>query len=72
MVTQPIGGNTIVEQCKHTLEQLGVEIVPNYKIASKQEVNENQKPKWTKKSNLPEVTQSFEDFAVKVCIIFSG
>uniref|UniRef100_A0A914Q3V6 Actin-like protein 6A n=1 Tax=Panagrolaimus davidi TaxID=227884 RepID=A0A914Q3V6_9BILA len=65
VVTQPIGGDTIVEQCKHALEKQNIEIVPNYKIAHKHEVNENQKPKWTKKTNLPEVSESFEDFAVK-------
>ena len=63
--TQPVGGNTIVEQCKLTLEDQGIEIVPYYKIASKQEVAENQKSIWTKKSNIPEVRQSFEDYAVK-------
>ncbi|KAE9550108.1 hypothetical protein FO519_006683 [Halicephalobus sp. NKZ332] len=65
VVTQPIGGDTIVEQCRITLENQGIEIVPPYKIAGKEEVEEDQKPVWKMRNNLPKVSKSFEDFATK-------
>lgn len=42
-----------------------VDVVPQYMIASKEAVKEKEKPNWTKKSNIPEVTQSWHNYMVK-------
>uniref|UniRef100_A0A7E4VUT1 Actin-like protein 6A n=1 Tax=Panagrellus redivivus TaxID=6233 RepID=A0A7E4VUT1_PANRE len=65
VVTQQIGGNTIVDQCRLCMDKQEIELVPGYKIASKQEVTENKKPVWKLKSNLPTVTKSFDDYFVR-------
>ena len=51
-----------------------VELVASYQIKDKKEVAEGAKAKWTRKSNLPEVTKSWHDYQVVVltqgCISF--
>jgi len=47
------------------LEKDGIDAVPYYKIASKREVKEGEPPLWKERSNLPEVTTSFDDFMRK-------
>jgi len=47
------------------MDEQGVEVVPPYQIASKEEVAENQTPVWKKKVKLPEVTKSFHNYMVK-------
>ena len=37
----------------------------SYQIKDKREVNEGSKAKWTRKSNLPEVTKSWHDHQIK-------
>ena len=41
-----------------------VELVASYQIKDKKEVAEGSKAKWTRKSNLPEVTKSWHDYQV--------
>ena len=41
-----------------------VELVASYQIKDKKEVAEGAKAKWTRKSNLPEVTKSWHDYQV--------
>ena len=41
-----------------------VELVASYQIKEKKEVAEGAKAKWTRKSNLPEVTKSWHDYQV--------
>jgi len=60
-----LGGDFITLQCKQHLEEHGVEIVPPYMIAGKEQVWENEKAKYTKKPNLPEVTKSWQNYMVK-------
>ena len=43
-----------------------VELVASYQIKDKKEVAEGSKAKWTRKSNLPEVTKSWHDYQVGV------
>jgi len=45
-----------------------IEIVPPYLVASKEVVKEREKPKWTKKTNIPEVTQSWHNYMQKKVI----
>ncbi|VDD89842.1 unnamed protein product [Enterobius vermicularis] len=65
VVRSPLGGDLIAEQCRLMCEEQGIEVVPAYKIASKAVVNEGEKPVWTQKKNLPEVTKSFENYMKK-------
>ena len=64
IVKSPLGADFLTGQCKQFLEDQHVEMVPPYMIKEKKEVNEGQKPQWTRKSNLPEVTKSWEDYQV--------
>ena len=41
-------------------------MVASYQIKEKKEVAEGAKAKWTRKSNLPEVTKSWHDYQVVV------
>ena len=45
-----------------------VELVASYQIKDKKEVGEGAKAKWTRKSNLPEVTKSWHDYQVNKLI----
>jgi len=65
IVKSPLGADFLTGQCKQLLGDQQVEVIPPYMIKDKQEVNEGQKAKWTKKSNLPEVTESWHDYQVR-------
>ncbi|CAH0386569.1 unnamed protein product [Bemisia tabaci] len=45
-----------------------IEVIPSYLIGSKEQVKEKEKPKWTRKRNVPEVTTSWHDYMVKKVI----
>lgn len=65
IVKSPLGGDYISMQCKQFLQENDIEVVPTYQIGSKELVKEREKAKWTKKKNLPEVTQSWHNYMVK-------
>eukprot|EP00090_Calanus_glacialis_P038106 TRINITY_DN6649_c0_g1_i1.p1 TRINITY_DN6649_c0_g1~~TRINITY_DN6649_c0_g1_i1.p1 ORF type:complete len:427 (-),score=157.60 TRINITY_DN6649_c0_g1_i1:196-1476(-) len=65
IVKSPLGADFLTGQCKQFLEDQHVEMVPPYMIKEKKEVNEGQKAQWTRKSNLPEVTKSWEDYQTR-------
>ncbi|KAK2721674.1 hypothetical protein QYM36_003843, partial [Artemia franciscana] len=65
IVKSPLGGNFLTHQCRQFLEESGTDLTPMYAIGSKEAVNENDPPKFTKKVNLPEVTKSWHDYMVK-------
>jgi len=65
VVKSAIGGNMITEQLKMLLAEQNIPIVPPYLIGSKAEVAENEPPKWEKKKNLPQVTQSYHNYMVQ-------
>lgn len=65
IVKSPLAGDFITLQCKNYMEENNIEVVPPYMIASKEAVNEGEAPKWGKKSNLPEVTKSWNNYMVK-------
>lgn len=66
IVRQPFGGDYITGLCKQYMDHKKIEIVPPYMIASKEAVKENDAPRWTKKSDIPEnLTQSWIDYAKK-------
>ena len=58
-------GDFMTMQCRQFLEETGVDIVPPYQIAGKEEVRDAEPAKWTKKPNLPEVTKSWHNCMVK-------
>lgn len=65
IVKSPLAGDFITMQCRNYFDEHNVEIVPPYMIASKEQVNEGSPPKWTKKTNLPEVSKSWHNYMVK-------
>jgi len=65
-VKTPLGGEFISKQCRTYFEETGIDIIPPYMIASKETVWENEKPKFVKKPNLPEVRKSFHEHMVNV------
>lgn len=65
IVRSPLAGDFITMQCRNYLEEHNIEIIPPYMIASKEAVNESASPKWTKKTNLPEVSKSWHNHMVK-------
>ncbi|VDN59441.1 unnamed protein product [Dracunculus medinensis] len=65
VVRAPIGGDLIVEQCRLMCEEQQIEIIPAYKIATKEAVSENEAPIWTMKKGLPNVKRSFDDYMRK-------
>ena len=48
------------------MRELGVDVVPPYMIATKEAVKEKQVPVWTKKNNLPKVTDSYHQYMCNV------
>ena len=42
-----------------------VEMAPSYLVASKELVKEREKPRWVRRKNIPEVTQSWHNYMVK-------
>lgn len=65
IVKSPLGGDYITMQCKQYLSENDIEIVPPYMIGGKEVVKDKDKPKWTKKSNLPEVSPSWHNYMAK-------
>ncbi|XKL61234.1 hypothetical protein PGB90_008291 [Kerria lacca] len=65
IVKSPLGGDYITMQCRQFLQDNDIDITPQYIIANKECVKEKEKPCWTKKNNLPEVTQSWHNYMVK-------
>lgn len=65
IVRQPYGGDYITQLCRQHFEHKGIEIVPSHLIASKEPVKEGEIPRWVKKKNLPPLTKTWNDYAIK-------
>lgn len=65
IVKSPLGADFLTGQCQQLLGDQGVEVVAPYMIKDKRETNCGEKPKWTRKSNLPEVTKSWQDHQMR-------
>jgi len=67
IVKSPLAGDFMTTQCRQFLEDsCGIEIVPSYQVASKEEVRDGEPAKWTKKANLPDgLTKSWHSLMVK-------
>lgn len=64
MIRTPLAGDLITVNCKSYFDELGVEIIPPYMIASKDVVKERASPVYTKKK-VPAVSQSYHDLMVR-------
>ena len=62
IVKSPLGGDFVLMQCREMLQNLNIEVVPHYLVASKEEVKSEAPAKWEKKKNLPNVTESWKKF----------
>ncbi|CEF67857.1 Brahma associated protein 55kD [Strongyloides ratti] len=67
VVKSNLGGDTIVDQMKKYLDRCNVDIIPSYRIASKEEYKEGEKPLY-KLKDIVEVTESFETYHKKKII----
>ncbi|KAI1289365.1 Actin-like protein 6A [Halotydeus destructor] len=68
IVKSPLAGDYITAQCRNMLEEKGVEVIPPYMIAAKEQVKDGEAAKWTKKTNLPEVSKSWNNVMIKQVI----
>ncbi|XP_039614551.1 actin-like protein 6A isoform X1 [Polypterus senegalus] len=62
IVKSPLAGDFISMQCRELFQELGVEIVPPYMIASKEPVREGASASWKKKEKLPQVTRTWHNY----------
>ncbi|XP_072255340.1 actin-like protein 6B isoform X1 [Pyxicephalus adspersus] len=62
IVKSPLAGDFITMQCRELFQEMGVEIIPPYMIASKEPVREGSPPNWRKKDKLPAVTKSWQNY----------
>ena len=67
VVRTPLAGDFITAQCKHFMDELGVDVIPPYMIASKEAVKEKVQPIWSPK-NVPNVTESYRNYMVNVSV----
>ena len=70
IVKSPLGGDFLTMQCKALLDNKDIEVVPPYMIAGKEVVKDFEKPKWTRKNNIPEVTKSWHTYVTKASGIY--
>uniref|UniRef100_A0A8C4XAP4 Actin-like 6A n=1 Tax=Erpetoichthys calabaricus TaxID=27687 RepID=A0A8C4XAP4_ERPCA len=62
IVKSPLAGDFISMQCRELFQELGVEIVPPYMIASKEPVREGASASWKKKEKLPQITRTWHNY----------
>jgi actin-related protein len=61
----PIGGDFVSDQVKKQLRELKIDIVPHYKVASKQPVDSASPPNYVSKET-PDTAPSFHELATEV------
>lgn len=64
IVRIPQGSQFVSKLCKKYFEENHIEVIPSYMVASKERVDDKEKPIWTKKKDLPEVKSSWYNFMV--------
>ena len=65
IVKTPLAGEFVTTECQKLMDELKIEVVPPYMIKSKEVVDIGKPACWTKKSNLPSVTKSFDDMMIR-------
>uniref|UniRef100_A0A673J1G7 Actin-like protein 6A n=1 Tax=Sinocyclocheilus rhinocerous TaxID=307959 RepID=A0A673J1G7_9TELE len=68
IVKSPLAGDFMSMQCRELFQELGVEIVPPYVIASKDSVREGTPASWKKKEKLPQVNRSWHNYMCNTVI----
>uniref|UniRef100_A0A674MKL6 Actin-like 6A n=1 Tax=Takifugu rubripes TaxID=31033 RepID=A0A674MKL6_TAKRU len=68
IVKSPLAGDFMSMQCRELFQELPVEIIPPYMIASKDPVREGSPASWKKKEKLPQVTRSWHNYMCN-CVI---
>uniref|UniRef100_A0A8C2D097 Actin-like 6A n=1 Tax=Cyprinus carpio TaxID=7962 RepID=A0A8C2D097_CYPCA len=68
IVKSPLAGDFMSMQCRELFQELGVEIVPPYVIASKDSVREGTPASWKKKEKLPQVSRSWHNYMCNTVI----
>ncbi|KAL6484096.1 hypothetical protein MHYP_G00089690 [Metynnis hypsauchen] len=66
IVKSPLAGDFITMQCREMFQEMSIDIIPPYMIASKEPVREGAPPVWTKKDKLPPVTKSWHTVAAQM------
>uniref|UniRef100_A0A8B9HGG2 Actin-like 6B n=1 Tax=Astyanax mexicanus TaxID=7994 RepID=A0A8B9HGG2_ASTMX len=66
IVKSPLAGDFITMQCREMFQEMNIDIIPQYMIASKEPVREGAPPDWTKKDKLPPVTKSWHTYMCNV------
>ena len=51
------------------MSELGCQVIPPYMIATKEAVKERADPVWTKRKNLPNVTESYHTYMTNVSLM---
>ncbi|KAB5515157.1 hypothetical protein PHYPO_G00250550 [Pangasianodon hypophthalmus] len=62
IVKSPLAGDFITMQCREMFQEMNIDIIPPYTIASKEPVREGAPPVWMKKDKLPPVTKSWHTY----------
>lgn len=52
--------------CSHFMSEVGGQVIPPYLIAGKEVVKERTEPVWTRRKNLPNVTDSYHNYMTNV------
>ncbi|XP_057176175.1 actin-like protein 6B isoform X2 [Triplophysa rosa] len=62
IVKSPLAGAFITMQCRELFQEMNIDTVPPYMIASKEPVREGAPPVWMRKDKLPPVTKSWHTY----------
>ncbi|KAK2538373.1 Actl6a [Columba guinea] len=68
IVKSPLAGDFITMQCRELFQEMNIEIIPPYMIASKEAVREGSPANWKRKEKLPQVTRSWHNYMCN-CVI---
>ncbi|XP_012494775.1 PREDICTED: actin-like protein 6A [Propithecus coquereli] len=62
IVKSPLAGDFITMQCRELFQEMNIELIPPYMIASKEAVREGSPANWKRKEKLPQVTRSWHNY----------
>uniref|UniRef100_I3MFP6 Actin like 6A n=1 Tax=Ictidomys tridecemlineatus TaxID=43179 RepID=I3MFP6_ICTTR len=68
IVKSPLAGDFITMQCRELFQEMNIELIPPYMIASKEAVREGSPANWKRKEKLPQVTRSWHNYMCN-CVI---
>uniref|UniRef100_A0A2K6GV10 Actin like 6A n=1 Tax=Propithecus coquereli TaxID=379532 RepID=A0A2K6GV10_PROCO len=66
IVKSPLAGDFITMQCRELFQEMNIELIPPYMIASKEAVREGSPANWKRKEKLPQVTRSWHNYMCNV------